>query len=127
MKELMRKISCGLVLSLIFHAAIAQNVQGEIKGRLLTQDGKAAAFVTLFLKDTKLKTISNEGGYYAFHNIPAGNYTVITSYVGLQSQSHPLELQQGETRVVDFKLKEDSLELHEVVVFTGKSYNERNI
>jgi len=124
--KIMRSILFCLILITFFNTVNAQTPQGEISGRLLTQDGKPVADVTLFLKDTKLKTLSNEAGYYAFHNIPAGHYTVITSYVGLEAQSHPLVLKDGEASVIDFKLKEDSHELQEVIIFTGKSLNDRN-
>ena len=123
----MRILIYSLLATLIFCTATAQQpATGEISGKLLTQDGKPAAYVTIFLKDTKLKTISNEDGVYAFHKVPAGNYILITSFVGLESQSKPLIMADGENKVIDFNLKESSVELQEVIVATGKSFNERN-
>ena len=76
----MRIALCFLTGILFSFSATAQ---GIIKGRLITEDNQPAAYVTLYLKDTKQKTLSNEDGYYSFSNVPQGNYVVITSFVGL--------------------------------------------
>ncbi|MBG9377803.1 TonB-dependent receptor [Panacibacter sp. DH6] len=123
----MRSLIYSLLAIFIFSTANAQQTAtGEINGKLLTQDGKPAAYVTIFLKDTRLKTISGEDGSYAFQQVPAGNYILITSFVGLESQSRPVVMAAGENKTVDFNLKENAVELQEVIVATGKSVNERN-
>ncbi|MEP7318711.1 MAG: TonB-dependent siderophore receptor, partial [Panacibacter sp.] len=120
------RVMTGLLAAIIFSfSAIAQNGQGVVKGRLTTDDGKPAAYVTLFLKDTKMKVISDDEGFYIFNHVSDGNYIVITSFVGLQTQSQKISVHNGETQVVDLKLKENLQELKEVIVSTGKSLNER--
>jgi len=120
------RIALCFVIGLVFSFSIkAQVAQGVIKGRLITEDDQPAGYVTLYLKDTKQKTLSNDDGYYIFTNVPEGNYTVITSFVGLQSKSQGVSIKPGETKIIDFKLKENSQELQEVIVSTGKSLNDR--
>jgi iron complex outermembrane receptor protein len=118
----MRIALCFLTGILFSFSATAQ---GIIKGRLITEDDQPAAYVTLYLKDTKRKTLSNEDGYYSFSNVPQGNYVVITSFVGLQSKSQAVSLKEGEVKIVDLKLNENSNELKEVIVSTGRSLNDR--
>jgi iron complex outermembrane receptor protein len=124
-KLLMRIIICFLTGLVFGFSAKAQNVQGLVKGKLMTDDGKPAAFVTLYLKDTKMKVISQEDGTYEFRNVPDGNYIVIASFVGMQTQSESVSIQGGETKAVDFKLKESAEELQEVIVSAGRSINDR--
>lgn len=120
------RLALCFVIGLVFSFSVkAQVEQGVIKGRLITEDDQPAGYVTLYLKDTKQKTLSNDDGYYIFTNVPEGNYVVITSFVGLQSKSQGVSIKQGETKIIDFKLKENSQELQEVIVSTGKSLNDR--
>jgi iron complex outermembrane receptor protein len=121
----MRIIICFLAGLAFGFSAKAQNMQGLVKGKLMTDDGKPAAFVTVYLKDTKMKVISKEDGTYEFDNIPDGNYVVIASFVGMQTQSESVSIQGGEVKVIDFKLKESAEELQEVIVSAGRSINDR--
>ncbi len=105
--------------------AYAQNGNGIVKGKLVTDDGKPAAYVSLFLKDTRLKVSSNEAGEYVFEHVPNGHYTVIASYVGLQTQTVNIEVINGETKVVNFKLRESADELQEVIVTASRGQNNR--
>ena len=104
----MRLLICILATLVLSISLKAQSGQGTVKGKLITDDGKPAAFVTVFLKDTRLKVLSNEEGNYVFNNIADGNYTVMASFVGLQTQSFPVSLANGETKIIDFKLKENA-------------------
>ena len=121
----MRIIICLLTATIFSFSIKAQTEQGTVKGKLTTDDGKPAAFVTVYLKDTKLKVISDEHGVYEFRRVPKGNYMVIASFIGMQTQSQNVSINEGETKVVDIKLKENSEELEEVIVSAGRSMNSR--
>jgi len=125
-KLLMRIIICFLTGLVLVFSAKAQNTQGLVKGKLVTDDEKPAAYVTLYLKDTRMKVISKEDGTYEFRNVPDGNYVVIASFVGLQTQSQTVSIHGGETKLIDFKLKENAEELQEVIVSAHSSINDRN-
>jgi len=116
---------CLLAATIFSFSIKAQTGQGTVKGKLTTDDGKPAAFVAVYLKDTKLKVTSNEQGVYEFRRVPKGNYMVIASFIGMQTQSQNVSINEGETKVVDIKLKENSEELEEVIVSAGRSMNSR--
>lgn len=117
-----------IVVNIFCSNLFAQSVaEGKISGVLTTQDGKPAEAVTILLKDTKLKTFSDENGNYSFSNIPAGNYVLITSFVGTLSQSVPVSLAEQEQKVINFKLKENAEQLKEVIIASGASMNQRNM
>lgn len=103
----------------------AQNGKGTVRGRLTTGDGKPASSVTIFLKDTRLKVLSDEKGNYVFRNVSDGDYTLIASMVGLLPQSYTITVANGETKIIDFKLKENSGELQEVIVTAANGQNDR--
>lgn len=98
---------------------------GTITGKILTEDNKPAAYVTLFIKDTKLKVVSDETGVYSFTNLQEGTYTIIASFVGLQTQIKTVTVSPGASTSADFRLRENEEELKEVIVTNTRGQNER--
>ena len=49
-------------------------------------------------------------------NVEDGRYSVIAAHVGLQTQSVEIAVANGETKNIDFTLKESAEELQEVIV-----------
>ena len=78
-----------------------------------------------FLKDTRLKVLSDEKGNYVFSNVEDGRYSVIAAHVGLQTQSVEIAVANGETKNIDFTLKESAEELQEVIVTGTRGPNNR--
>ena len=63
-------------------------------------------------------------GNYVFSNVEDNRYSVIAAHVGLQTQSVEIAVANGETKNIDFTLKESAEELQEVIV-TGTRANNR--
>ncbi len=95
---------------------------GIISGTVKTIDGKPAEFVNITLKETRKGTLAGKNGNYQLRNVAPGTYTIVASFVGLESQERTIEVKENETVTVDFTLSENSRELEEVVV---TSYNGR--
>ncbi len=119
-----RKKIASLIVVLFF--AIAANAQnGQLKGVVRTSDGKPAAHVYVQLKEIKRGTISDDNGSYTLSNIPSGQYTIIVSFVGLQTINKPVVVTNGETNNLDFSLVENETQLEEIIVTANRSINER--
>lgn len=104
--------------------ALAQIVGcGSIKGTIRTKDGKLAALVTLNLPEQKIKTKSNDSGFYNLQNIKAGNYLLKISFTGTKKQVISLTVLPGVTTQYDFLLEETPENLKEVIITTGKTQN----
>jgi iron complex outermembrane receptor protein len=130
MSKMSNQFSARAILFLLFSAVVnllyAQNAgTGNIKGTITTKDGKPAPSVVVLIKDGKRSVIANENGSYSFSNLPEGNYTLVTSYTGLQSQSRKVTLKNGETATVNFSLEETHAELQEVIVTTQRGLNDK--
>jgi iron complex outermembrane receptor protein len=97
----------------------------QVKGTISTKDGKPAPSVVVLIKDGKRSVIANESGSYAFANLPEGTYTLVTSFIGLQSQSKKVVLKNGQTATVNFSLEETNAELQEVIVTTQRGLNDK--
>ncbi|MDO1448172.1 TonB-dependent receptor [Rhodocytophaga aerolata] len=124
-KHLYFSILCLSILLLSSMAAKAQ--VGTITGHITSSDGKPAAFVNVTLKGaTKGTTTSDEGNYLIKHVKP-GSYTLIVSFVGLQTQEKQVSVVAGEVAQVDFVLSEASQQLSDVVVTGRKTMNEQPV
>ncbi|RZM20526.1 MAG: TonB-dependent receptor, partial [Pedobacter sp.] len=99
--------------------------QGSIKGKIVTADGEAAAYVTVSLnKGGASKTNSN--GEYNFQRVKTGDYTIRVSAIGLKTSEKQVTVTEGQTSQIDFTLAESSDELKEVIV-SGRNNNKIDV
>lgn len=111
----MKTTLLSTILLLITLAAAAQT--GTIKGRVLTSDGKPAAFVTVGLEGSKIGAITGENGTYQLERIKPGPYTVKVTAVGVLPQEKSVNVVAGQViNVDDIQLEESASRLSEVVV-----------
>ncbi|MCD0488307.1 TonB-dependent receptor [Pedobacter sp. MC2016-14] len=94
---------------------------GNIHGTVRTSDGGPAALVNITLTGTKKGTTVNSKGGYTLNNIKPGNYTLVASYTGLQTQSKQITVKVNETSTADFMLAENNEALQEVVIAKNKT------
>lgn len=109
----------SVVLFLSFNAD-AQTINGTIKGTVKTSDGNPAEFVNVVLTGTQLGATAGQTGHFTIKNVPAGNYTIVASYIGLQTQTRQVTVTAGETATVNFVLTEGAKDLQEVYVKSAK-------
>ncbi|MBM3405355.1 MAG: TonB-dependent receptor, partial [Bacteroidetes bacterium] len=109
-----------LLLALHIHALSVQadNPDKEKKFTISgkTQDqsnGEELIGTTIFVKELKTGTISNEYGFYSL-SLPAGSYTLVFSYVGYESVTRPILLTKNER--LDVRLQPADKVLQEVVI-----------
>lgn len=128
----MKYIYAVLIIPMLFafnQSAFSQlasaPARGSIKGRVRTNDGKPAPFVSIFIVENNKKTLSDNDGSFSFINLKDGTYTLKTSYVGLQVQSQQVTVHEGETSVADFILSESLAQLDEVSINGYKSPNQK--
>jgi iron complex outermembrane receptor protein len=123
----MQKYILSILLFLIISVFTANAQNGNIRGKVSTQDGKPAAFVSIILKNINKGTSSDENGTFLIKNVKEGSYTVITQFVGLQSQEKEVTVIAGQTVNLDFILAENAQQLSEVTVTEYRSANEKNV
>lgn len=94
--------------------ASAQNNIGMISGKVLSRDGDAIDYATVFLKGTSYSCYSNEKGVYHI-NAPAGEYTIVFSSVGFEKCEMPVSIQPHQRVKLNVRL-DSSTQLSEVIV-----------
>lgn len=95
-------------------SALAQNNIGMISGKVLTLDGEAIDYATVFLKGTSYTCFTNEKGLYHI-NAPEGRYTLVFSSVGFEKLEMPVSIKSRQRTKLNVKLKQ-ATQLAEVIV-----------
>lgn len=110
------KINLLLFLFVSFHTVFGQD-KGSVKGIVKTSDGQGAGYVNVSIKGTGKGTVTDNNGEYEIRNIEAGNYTLVTSFIGLETKEQSIEVKAGETAIIpEITLSENSQQLGEIVV-----------
>lgn len=111
----MRNLYITALFILMTLGVSAQN-QGSIGGTVTTADGSPAEFVNVTLKGTSRGAIADRKGKFVIAPVPAGTYTVVASFVGLETQEQQVEVLSGKRATIDFTLKESAQQLDEIIV-----------
>lgn len=73
-------------------------------------------FATVTVKGTRIGTVADGSGHYKLANLPVGKCIVIVRSLGYKSQEKEVIMKEGEAATLFFELKEDVLNLEQVVV-----------
>lgn len=103
-----------LIIGICFPAIIYSAI---VKGKIVdAKTGDELIGAAVYIKELNLGTISGLDGTYVIKNIPEGNYTVSSTYMGYKSGEIATKIKHDEIRELDFKLWELSTELDQIVV-----------
>jgi len=119
----MRKLIPTIFLFVTFTiSSFAQN--GSINGKVLDeQTGGALPGATIKVQGTTIGTTSDLNGEY-FLRTKIGQIELVVSYVGFKTVTQIVEVSEGNTTEVLFKMKGDATELENVVI-TGVLQNQQ--
>lgn len=119
----MRSIWAWLCVVLIPITTQAATLSGFVTDQ---SNGESLPFANIALKGTPLGAVSNDNGYYAINNIPAGTYTMVVTYIGYATYRDSLTLQATENRRFDFSLAPKTLQA-EVTIIEADRYREERL
>lgn len=105
-----------MLLVMLCCTAYGQNNNGSVKGIVITADGKPAPYISIGLQGIGKGSITNEKGAYTIKNVPAGNYIIKISAVGIESQEQPVSVTAGQIVSVDISITENLSQLKEIII-----------
>ena len=111
----MKKIYLSLFFTLMCVMAFAQT--GTITGSVSTADSDAGTVgAVVRLAGTSYGMVSDLNGQFTLSDVPVGDYTLITSYVGYDSVEQPVTVTEGVNNVGIITLGESGLALQSVEI-----------
>lgn len=107
-----------LTLFLISVCSMAQT--GNLKG-IVSSDNTPVEGVTIAVKEKNISTRTAQNGSFELRNIPAGNQTIVVSYVGYRTITQRVLITENQTLEIHMEIAEDLLSIEEVVVSATRS------
>ncbi len=99
----------------------AQKTDANIFGDVQTE-GEHVPFASVYLKDTNIGTATDETGHYLLVNLPVGKHILVAKVIGYKIVEKEVELIEGQTIEINFKLEKESLAVDEVVITGTKTF-----
>lgn len=93
----------------------------QIKGSVISADGKPVEGASIQIEGKSIATITNESGDYILENIPAGHWRLVVSSVGTRVQKRNFTIKANEILNFNFQLEAVSTDLEEVLINARKS------
>lgn len=115
------------LLTLVFMASgpvFGQSHPAKIVGTVTDSTGAPVMYASVFLKPTSKGTTTDPNGNFAFTEVGKGSYIIEISAIGFETQSKPLDVDNGSVHELAISLKTTRLLLNEVVV-TSRRGDER--
>jgi iron complex outermembrane receptor protein len=97
-----------------FTGAFAQT--GSVSGRVVDEQQQGLPGVTVLIEGTSLGNSTNADGAFSIENVPAGQRTLIVSFIGYTTQRLPVNVTEGQNTVANATLGENTTLLNEAVV-----------
>ena len=104
-----------IILALSFLSVFCHAQQSTIKG-IVSCNGKPVEFAHIWIKNTNTGTTTGINGKFEITNLDKGSYKLNISCLGYLKDSIEIHLGSAETKSIQIKLKEEELNLDEVVV-----------
>lgn len=95
--------------------AAVHAMAGTIKGTIKDDKGEPLPFCTVYIQGTAIGTSANGVGEYELQVQP-GKYHVVCQFIGYRQSSFEVTVVGDEVVKHDFKLKEEQLQINEVVI-----------
>lgn len=102
--------------------------KGKLRGFVTdSTNGEPIGYANVVLKGTPLGSPTDNKGYYYIPSIPSGRHTIIVSYLGYQSRSVDVFIQDDKITQVDVKMVPSSIRLQEIAVVGERSVRDNEI
>lgn len=120
-KIIMKKLSViGLQLLgvLLIYTAVGL---AQLSGHIFDQStGKPIPDANILIRNTSFGAASRDGGFYYIGNVPSGQYDVIVSVIGYETETRSVVVNQGKTQLNIF-LRPQPIEFDPIIVTATRS------
>ncbi|HZB13482.1 MAG TPA: TonB-dependent receptor [Chryseolinea sp.] len=106
----------SLLVLIILSLYLTVNGQGIIVGSVLDEDKASLAGAHIFLKETSTGTIANGNGQFRLKDIPKGTYTLSVSFIGYETLSQSVVVNDKSTSSLELVMKPGDIQLADLVV-----------
>jgi len=115
----------ALVFSLLFTTLLFSQQQGAVVGTILDKEmnNEPLLFANIQLKNTPKSIQTNFHGNFEIHDINAGDYTLVISYLGYETLEIPIIIEENKTTQVLSELESKKISLEDIASLQRTSEN----
>jgi len=114
------------LLLLLSFSIFATDHDNSISGQIIDSVmNEPIYYANIFLANTTIGTTSDSMGHFVLKNIPAGNYSIVVSFIGYELQRQNIQVASGSTIILNFALKKTVLEMEPLEVVDTHDKNWR--
>ncbi|MCB0447112.1 MAG: TonB-dependent receptor [Gelidibacter sp.] len=109
-----------IVFVLLTSSFIIGQTNGSITGKLIDKEynDEPLPFANVLIKGTTTGTTSDIEGLYIFENLNPGDYVLVFSFVGYETQEIPVKVDAGKVTTVNISMGASAASLDEVIITT---------
>lgn len=112
-----RLISISILIGLTLQFSLAQAQTGKVKGFVYDKkDGSPVLFTNVLIKGSTLGAATDVNGYYTITNVPAGEQTLMITYLGYDTLYSAITVPANGLATANLYLEKSSVRLSEVQV-----------
>ncbi|MFP4291716.1 MAG: TonB-dependent siderophore receptor [Cyclobacteriaceae bacterium] len=105
---------------------LAQTKTGSIEGLVTDNDNEPLVGMNVALQGTSLGNITDTEGEFSITRVPAGQYELVVSGVGYQTQRRTVEVSANETLRLEFFLQPSLTQLQDIEIIGRKETSYQN-
>jgi Fe(3+) dicitrate transport protein len=108
------------IIGILVVNIVAFSQKSVVIGKVTDNSNEAVVGANLTLKGTVRGVQTNAKGEYIIKGLNEGNYILMVSSIGLKSKEIVIELNENETKTVDFQLENEVFKLNDVQVVASR-------
>lgn len=116
----MKKILPLLIMSLFTSSLIFSQDSG-ISGKISDSENNPLPGISIFVKGSQKGTYTNGKGDFVLENLSAGDYEILISGIGFDTEERKVTIEKGKNTNIDLKMTESISALGEVVITGGNA------
>ncbi len=105
-----------VVAMLIGWTALTYGQGATISGKVSNLSGEPLGFSSVAIEGSAMGASTDENGVFTIANVPAGEYKIVASFLGYETNRRRIKLAAGDQLTIDFTLAEAFNTMDEVVV-----------
>lgn len=105
-----------VVAMLIGWTTVAYGQGATISGKVSNLSGAPLGFSSVAIEGSAMGASTDENGVFTIANVPAGEYKIVASFLGYETNRRRIKLAAGDQVTIDFTLAEAFNTMDEVVV-----------
>lgn len=91
--------------------------QAIVNGRVIDENDEPVVGANVYIRGIKKGASTNEQGRFELKNVPTGQYEVVVSYIGYQTETQQLQVPEGvQKRIAFFQIKPATATLEQLIV-----------